>query len=78
MSCGGCVESVTNALKEIDGVTDVNVSLEAAEATVSYDEHLVSKAILRSAIVGAGYGVDNANPVANAASTGDAIRTRNR
>ena len=56
MSCGGCVSRVTKALKSVDGVDDVSVSLDAGEATISYDEHLTSKPILRSAIVAAGYG----------------------
>ena len=33
MSCGHCVASVTSALKEIDGITDVQVVLEKGEAT---------------------------------------------
>ena len=57
MSCGGCVSSVTKALKAVDGVDDVSVSLDAGEATICYDEHLTSKPILRSAIVAAGYGI---------------------
>ena len=47
---------VTKALKSVDGVDDVSVSLDSGEATISYDEHLTSKPILRSAIVAAGYG----------------------
>ena len=70
MSCGGCVGSVTKALKAVDGVDDVSVSLEAGEATISYDEHLASKAILRSAVIGAGYGVDEQAKLANSAKAG--------
>lgn len=58
MSCGGCVDSVTKALKAVGGVNDVSVSLEEAKATVRYDEHLTSKALLQSAVVAAGYGVN--------------------
>jgi copper chaperone len=58
MSCGGCVDSVIKALKAVDGVGDVNVSLDDGEATVRYDEHLTSNALLTSAVVEAGYGVD--------------------
>ncbi len=58
MSCGGCVNSVTTALKAVDGVDDVNVSLADGGATVSYDQHLTSKALLKSAVIAAGYGVD--------------------
>lgn len=58
MSCGGCVSTVTKALSAIDGVEDVSVSLEEGKATVRYDEHLTSMAIMKSAVMGAGYGVD--------------------
>ena len=33
MSCQHCVAAVTKALSEIEGVTDVKVSLEKGEAT---------------------------------------------
>ena len=37
MTCGGCVRHVTHALEQVAGVTRVNVSLEAAEATIHHD-----------------------------------------
>ena len=58
MTCGGCISNVTHALKAIDGVGDVNVSLSSGEATVQYDERLTSADKLKSAVTGAGYGVD--------------------
>jgi copper chaperone len=58
MTCGGCISNVTHALKTIDGVGDVKVSLSAGEATVQYDERLTSPDQLKSAVKGAGYGVD--------------------
>lgn len=42
MSCSHCVASVTAALKEQSGVTDVKVSLENKNATVVFDENIVS------------------------------------
>lgn len=59
MTCGGCTSNVTRALKAINGVGDVNVSLAAGEATVQYDERLTSSDQLKSAVKGAGYGVDS-------------------
>ena len=35
MSCQHCVASVTKALSDIEGITDVSVNLEAGEATLS-------------------------------------------
>ena len=61
MTCGGCISSVTHALKAIAGVGDVNVSLSAGEATVQYDERQTSPDQLKSAVKGAGYGVDHTN-----------------
>jgi copper chaperone len=58
MTCGGCISNVTQALKAITGVGDVNVSLAAGEATVQFDEKLTSPEQLQSAVKGAGYGVD--------------------
>lgn len=58
MTCGGCTSKVAHALKGINGVSDVNVSLSAGEATVQYDERLTSPDHLKSAVKGAGYGVN--------------------
>ena len=61
MTCGGCISNVTQALKAIDGVGDVKVSLSAGEATVQYNERLTSPDKLKSAVKDAGYGVDVTN-----------------
>ena len=61
MTCGGCTSNVTDALQAIEGVDDVKVSLAAGVATVQYDERLTSPDQLKSAVKGAGYGVDVAN-----------------
>jgi len=58
MTCGGCVNSVTNLLKAISGVTDVTVTLTPGEASIQYDEQLVLPNQLISAIKDAGYDVD--------------------
>ncbi len=58
MSCGGCTSNVTNALKALSGVSDVEVSLSAGEATVQYNEQLTSPEQLKLAVKEAGYGVD--------------------
>lgn len=57
MTCDGCAGSVARALKVLNGVGDVAVSLSAGEATVQYDEHLTSPEQLKAAVTGAGYGV---------------------
>lgn len=57
MTCGGCVDSVTEALRAVGGVHDVRVSLDDGAAAVQYDEQLTTSALLKSAVVAAGYGV---------------------
>lgn len=61
MTCGGCVASVTRSLEQVPGVEDVNVSLEAGEARVQYDEGKTSSDQLKSAVKNAGYEVDAIN-----------------
>jgi copper chaperone CopZ len=70
MTCGGCTSKVTHALKAIAGVGDVNVSLSAGEATVQYDERQTSPDKLKSALKGAGYGVDATNTAQKAQGKG--------
>jgi copper chaperone len=55
MHCNGCVRSVTNALKRVEGVTEVEVSLEEKRARVTFDEVNVAFADLRTAVQEAGY-----------------------
>lgn len=55
MSCGGCVRSVTGALQALPGVTEAEVSLEAAEAKVRFDPARVTVAALRAAVEDAGF-----------------------
>lgn len=61
MTCGGCTSSVTKALRTVNGVNDVNVSLSDGNATVQYDEKLTTAEQLKSAVIEAGYGVDASN-----------------
>lgn len=57
MSCGHCVASVTQALKNIDGITDVEVVLEKGEA--SYTETSpVPLETIKNAISGIGFEVE--------------------
>ena len=58
MTCEGCTSKVAHAIKALTGVGDVVVSLSTGEAAVRYDEHLTGPDQLKSAVKGAGYGVD--------------------
>jgi copper chaperone len=56
MSCSHCVKAVTEALKAIDGIDHVKVSLEASEAT--FDEiKPINIAVIEEKIRRAGFEV---------------------
>lgn len=56
MMCQNCVRHVMNALKAVDGVEDVAVSLEEKKATVTASESVTEEA-LKSAVTSEGYTV---------------------
>ena len=64
MTCGGCSSTVTRALVAVDGVHDVQVSLQKNEAVVQYDEIFTSADKLKQAVEAAGYGVSEVNQTA--------------
>lgn len=57
MTCGGCVNSLTRALKSINGVDGVQVELSTCDTQVQYDENFTTTVQLRSAVKNAGYGL---------------------
>ena len=52
MSCGSCVKHVTEALRPLEGVSDVTVDLQAGRVKVSGDSHTPA---LLAALQDAGY-----------------------
>ncbi|MCX5896466.1 MAG: heavy metal translocating P-type ATPase [Proteobacteria bacterium] len=58
MTCGHCVKAVTMALTDVSGVLSADVSLEASQARVTYDDSVTSLDILKSAIIEEGYHVE--------------------
>ncbi|MEW5976384.1 MAG: heavy-metal-associated domain-containing protein [Acidobacteriota bacterium] len=55
MTCASCVAQVKQKLKSIDGVSEVEVSLEHRQALVRYTEARVSEEPLTAAINKLGY-----------------------
>ncbi len=53
ITCNACVEKVTEALQQVDGVEKVSVDLKSGQATVEHNG--VELASLNSAIVKAGF-----------------------
>lgn len=58
MRCGHCTASVTSALTAIDGISEVNISLEKGEATFNQSKD-VSMAAIKKAIAAIGFEVMN-------------------
>jgi copper chaperone len=54
MTCGHCVQSVTEAVSEVAGVRGVEVDLASGRVTVS-SERPVDGAAVRAAVAEAGY-----------------------
>lgn len=61
MHCGHCKMSVTNALKELDGVSNVSVDLETGKAAVEFDGAKVQFSDLKEAVEEQGYEVVEQN-----------------
>lgn len=58
MSCGHCKMAVENALKELDGVTQAEVNLEAGKVNVTFDDSKVTVDAMKEAIEDQGYDVE--------------------
>lgn len=59
MHCNGCVRTVTNALKNVSGVSKVDVSLQENSAAIELNDNETNAEELRKAIREAGYDVSN-------------------
>ncbi|MEK9628420.1 MAG: cation transporter [Nitrospinota bacterium] len=57
MTCGHCVEVVTNSLKTISGLSSVEVNLDKKEVGVSYNEAETNIKEISDKIVEAGFEV---------------------
>jgi copper chaperone CopZ len=53
MTCGHCMQSVTNEVKKIEGVTDVDVDLETGAVRIT-SEAPIDEAAVRAAVDEAG------------------------
>jgi copper chaperone len=58
MTCGGCVNSVRRVVTGLSGVNTVDVSLERAEATISFDPAQSNATDFKNAIRDAGFETD--------------------
>ena len=60
MTCMGCVNSVKTVLNNLTGVTQVEASLDPAQAIVQYDPAKTNVNLLKEAIIAAGFEVTDA------------------
>lgn len=61
MSCGHCVETISNVLGAMPGVSQVQVDLKGKTVEVEFDENLVRRKTLSEAIEEAGFEVMGEN-----------------
>ena len=59
MHSDACANTITNALKELEGVNKVKVSLEYEQAKLKFDREVIGSEEIKSAIEAIGYTVDN-------------------
>lgn len=60
MTCEHCVETVTKALKDVVGVVNVAIDLEAHKVDVQYDSAKTDGAAVQAAVEAKGYTVESA------------------
>ncbi|SDJ78898.1 copper chaperone CopZ [Salimicrobium halophilum] len=58
MTCGHCESAVKGALGELDGVKDVQVSLDSGKVDVTYEEGKVTEEQMKDAVEEQGYDVE--------------------
>lgn len=61
MTCGGCVRTVQNILKNQAGVAAVNVQLEPAQAEITFNEAEINPAHMADVLSKMGYALQTAN-----------------
>jgi len=57
MTCGHCVETVTQAVQSLKGISQVNIDLEKKQVSVDFDETLTDLDAISSKITGVGFEV---------------------
>jgi Cu+-exporting ATPase len=57
MQCSFCVGSINRAFRQMDGISEVSVSLAHEEALVQYDPQRVTSQELKDTLVALGYSI---------------------
>jgi copper chaperone len=57
MTCGHCVETVTQAVNSLDGIRQVSVDLDKKQVSVDFDESQTDSDAIASKIIEVGFEV---------------------
>ena len=57
MTCGHCVETVTQAVQSLKGIQKVTVDLDKKQVTLDYDEQKITLESISAKITGVGFEV---------------------
>jgi copper chaperone len=57
MTCGHCVETVTQAVNSLEGVSRVDVDLDKQQVAVDFDENRTDLVAISSKIIAVGFQV---------------------
>ncbi len=57
MTCSSCESHINHAIRELDGIVNIQTSFESGNTTVEYDRSKVSKDAIKTAINSTGYAV---------------------
>ena len=57
MTCGHCVETVTNAVNSLEGVNQISVDLDKKQVSVDFDESRTNSEAISSKITEVGFEV---------------------
>lgn len=55
MSCGHCQRKVEQDVKNLDGISDIQVDLKREQITVTFNSNLVDETKIKEAVKKAGY-----------------------
>ena len=57
MTCGGCINSVQNALNQRNGIRSATADLDSGIVTVEFDSAIIQQPVIAEAITEAGFDV---------------------
>jgi len=57
MTCGGCVNSIQNALNEQSGINSATADLDSAIVKVDFDPAAINEGAIKTAIEAAGFDI---------------------